>query len=31
MINFIICDDNAKDRENAKKIINAFMKKINRI
>ena len=30
MINFIICDDNAKDRENAKKIINAFMKKIKK-
>lgn len=27
MINVIICDDNAKDRENAKKIVNTFMKK----
>ena len=27
MINVIICDDNAKDRENAKKIVNNFMKK----
>lgn len=27
MINVIICDDNQKDRENAKKIVNTFMKK----
>lgn len=27
MINVIICDDNAKDRENAKKVVNNFMKK----
>ena len=27
MINVIICDDNTKDRENAKKVVNSFMKK----
>lgn len=27
MINVIICDDNTKDRENARKVVNAFMKK----
>lgn len=30
MINIIICDDNAKDRENAKKVVNTFMKKLKK-